>query len=249
MVAQKGYRQEFIGSHMAFKDGDFLEIEYSAWRKVDGQLLSTTDRKRAEEAGTYQKEMRYGPVLVVLGSGGVVRGVDKELHSMNLGDTKKVDLKPADGFGERDESLVRVMPLTDFRKRDINPYPGMRVNLDEITATVKSVNSGRVVVDANHPEAGNEITYEVKIVKLLQKDEEKVKSLGRTYGVEPDSVTIKEGIAGIVYGEKTAKNYDYFVGKAGMLAAVFTYLKDIKKAEVREEYDRPKEAEEPRKTD
>jgi FKBP-type peptidyl-prolyl cis-trans isomerase 2 len=233
---------------MSFKDGDFLEVEYSAWRTVDGQLLSTTEKKKAEEAGIYQKEIRYGPVLVVLGSGGIVKGVDKELHNMNMSDTKKISLKPEEAFGERDEKLVRVMSLSDFKKRDIAPYPGMRVNLDEITATVKSVNSGRVVVDANHPEAGNEITYEVKVIKLLQKDEERIKSLGNTYGVEPDKVEIAQGTAEVVYGEKTVKNYDYFVGRANMLAALFTYLKSVKKVEIKEEYERPKETEESAKT-
>jgi FKBP-type peptidyl-prolyl cis-trans isomerase 2 len=230
---------------MAFKEGDFLEVEYSAWRTADNQLLSTTDKAKAETAGIYQKEIKYGPVLVVLGSGGIVKGVDNALRGMSLNEVKKVTLKPADAFGERNENLVRVMPLSEFKKRDIDPYPGMRVNLDEATATVKSVNSGRVVVDANHPEAGAEITYEVKVVKHIADEKEKIKSLGRTYGVEPEKITITQGTAELAYGEKVQKNYDYFVGKASLLASMFTYLDSIKKVEVKEEYAKPSEKQEP----
>ncbi|MDE1811077.1 MAG: FKBP-type peptidyl-prolyl cis-trans isomerase, partial [Candidatus Micrarchaeota archaeon] len=79
---------------MAFKDGDFLEVQYSAWSAADSRLVSTTDEAMAKEAGIYEKENSYGPVLVVLGSKGVIKGLDRELHSMNLGESKKATFKP-----------------------------------------------------------------------------------------------------------------------------------------------------------
>ena len=228
---------------MAFKDGDFLEVEYSAWTASDNSLISTTDEKKAKDANIYDEHIHYGTVLIVLGSNSVIKGLDNALRGVNLNEQKKFTFKPDEAFGERMPDLVRVMPLAEFKKRDIDPYPGMQVNLDNMTVTVKSINSGRVVVDANHPYAGQEIIYEIKIVKNLTSDKEKAKALGRTYNVEPNEVELKEKTLEVTYNNEVKKNADYFVGKANMIASVFTYFKNIERVNVEEEYLKPKESE------
>ncbi len=226
---------------MVFKDGDFLEVEYSAWTAADNGLISTTDEKKAQDASIYDEHVHYGPVLVVLGSGGIIKGLDRILHSMSINETKKEEFRPEDAFGERKPDLVRVMPISEFKKRDIDPYPGLQVNIDNATAIVKSVNSGRVTVDLNHQYAGQEIIYEVKIVKQLESEREKVAALGRTYGVEPSNVDAKERTLSIGFNNEVKKDANYFVGKANLVASAFTYFEDIEKVEVEEEYLRPKE--------
>ncbi len=221
---------------MAFADGDFLEIDYTASDAADGSVIATTSEQRAKSAGIYSKDMHYGPALVVIGANAVVRGLERELRGMDVGQEKSFTLEPADAFGNRDEQLVRVMPLSEFRAQKIDPYPGMHINLDNITATVKSVGSGRVVVDANHPDAGKSIKYEVKIVKSLQTDKEKAEALCRTYDVTPSSVDVKSGELDLYFDDKVKKDADYFVNRASMMASAFAYLKGIEKIEVREEY-------------
>ncbi len=229
---------------MAFKDGDFIEVEYSVWNAAGNTMLETTNEKLAKEHGIYSKDVRYGPVLIILGAHSVVKGLDSALREIEQGKEKKITLKPAEAFGERNPDLVRVMPLSEFRKRDVDPYPGMRVDLDNVGATVKSVNSGRVVLDANHPYAGMDVTYEVRVVKRLTGGEEKVSALGRTYGSEPGRVKIDGKRIEVEYGDSVKKNADYFIGKANLIAAVFSNLKDAEEVRVVEEYKRPKEAQE-----
>ncbi len=224
---------------MPFKDGDFLEIEYTVF---DGEkVISTTDQKRAKEAGIFEEKMQYGPVLIILGSSGVLKGLDRELRDMKPGEPKKTVFKPIDAFGERNEDLVRVMPLSEFRSRDIDPYPGMRVNLDDVTATVKSVNSGRVVVDANHPYAGKDITYDFKIIKVLEGEKERAEALFNSYGVKPTQLSANQEKIELFYNSDTNKNADYFIGKASAIASLFTHFKGVKTVDVKEEYARPKE--------
>lgn len=227
---------------MAFKNGDFLEVEYNAWTASDNGLISTTDEKKAKEGNIYDEHVHYGPVLVVIGSNSVIKGLDKSLRDLSLNETKKFTFKPSEAFGERMPDLVRVMPIAEFRKRDIDPYPGMQVNIDNATAIVKNINSGRVTVDMNHPYAGQDITYEIKVVKQLTNEKDKVKALGRTYNVEPNDVESKDKTLIVRYSNDVQKNADYFVGKANMIASLFTYFKDIEKIEVDEEYMRPKQA-------
>jgi len=225
---------------MTFKDGDFLEVEYSAWRAIDNKLLYTTIKEKAQEAGIYDEHAVYGGALVILGQNTIVKGLERELKSMNVGESKKFSLKPEEAFGERDESLVKVIPLSNFRSQNINPTPGMRIDIDGVPSTVKSVNSGRVVVDQNHPEAGMEIIYEVKVLRLLDKDHDKIELLGRTYGVKPSEITIKDNTVELYFDDSVKKNADYFVGKASLVAAMFNYIKSADKAYIREEYIRPK---------
>ena len=96
---------------MAFSNGDFLEIEYSAWDASDSALIVTTDEKKAREANIFNDRTRYGKVLVVLGSNGIIKGLDRELKGMAVGEQKKFTFKPEDAFGPRDENLVRVMRM------------------------------------------------------------------------------------------------------------------------------------------
>ena len=229
---------------MAFKDGDFLEVQYSAWTASDSRLVSTTDEATAKKAEIYDKENSYGPVLVVLGSQGVIKGLDRELHAMSLNETKKVTFKPEEAFGERIEDLVRIMPIAEFRKHDIDPYPGLQVNLDNVTAVVKSVNSGRVVVDANHPLAGREITYEVKVVRQLTAECDKITALGKTTGLTVTKVEQNGKSVKLSFDNNVKKNADYFMGKANLIAGIFTYFKDVQKVDVEEEYLRPEEPKE-----
>lgn len=229
------------GNCMTFKDGDFLEVEYTVRDMAGNSILATTDEKIAKDAKIYDEKLQYGPVLVVLGSAGVVKGLDRELRSLAVNQPKKLAFKPEDAFGERSEDLVRVMPMSDFHARDIRPYPGMRLDLDGVTAIVKSVSGGRVVVDANHPYAGKEITYDVRIVRQLTEEKDKVAAIGRSYGIKPTSISVAADRVELGFDSKVNKNADYFIGRANLIASAFTYLKGIKSIDVREEYSRPEE--------
>jgi len=154
---------------------------------------------------------------------------------------KRFTFKPDEAFGERIPDLVRVMPLAEFKRHDVDPYPGLKVNLDNATAIVKSINSGRVIVDANHPYAGQEITYEIRIIRQLTSESDKVKALGRTYSAEPSDVEVREKTLEIRFNNDVKKNSDYFIGKANLIASVFSYLKEFEKVNVEEEYIKPKE--------
>ncbi|MCL5430693.1 MAG: peptidylprolyl isomerase [Candidatus Marsarchaeota archaeon] len=221
---------------MSFVDGDFVEMEYQAWDADAGKLIATTYEESAKKEGIYSDKIKYGKVLVIVGSGGVIKGLDREIRKMSVGEEKEFTFKPEDAFGERSDDLVRVMPLSEFRAHDIDPVPGMEINIDNAPAIVKSVNSGRVVVDANNPYAGKNIKYKIKISSKLEDAAKKVEALGDTYSAKPSKVEVKGKNATLIYDSKVNKNADYFVGKASLIAALFTYMKEFEKVDVQEEY-------------
>lgn len=226
---------------MAFKDGDFVRIDYSAWRVADNKLTYTTSKETAEKNGVYDKDARYAPTLVVIGKNNAIKGVENAVKQMQVSETKKVEIEPKDAFGERNSDLVKIMPLSDFRKKDLDPYPGMRIELDNIPATVKSVTSGRVVVDANHLLAGEKMLYEIKVVEKVENDDAKVKAIAEIFSLTPDSVSSSAGSVKVAFGDKTEKNADYLLNKSSFVEAIFRFMDSVKHVDVDEGYMRKEE--------
>ena len=223
---------------MSFNDGDFIKVEYSAWRASDGTMVYTTQKEMAEKNDIYNKDRVYGPSLVIIGKHTVIRGLEKAIKEMNVNETKKVEVAPEDAFGERNPELVRVMHAADFKKRDIDPRPGMQIDLDNTVAVITAVNSGRVTVDANHPLAGEKITYELRIVAKVDDEKEKVAALVEMAGIKPDSVKLENETAEIGFDEKSEKNADYFINKTAAVNAILEYMPKINKVVVKEEHTR-----------
>ncbi len=229
---------------MAFSDGDFVEIEYSAYDSADGKIIETTDEKAARDAGIYDKHMHYGRRLIIFGFSRVINGLDRELRRMSVGQHEKFTFGPDDAFGKRNEDYIRVMRLSDMREMGVDPHPGMRVNLDGMVATVRNVASGRVTVDMNHPYAGHDIKYEIKIVGNPKSDAERIKALGQAYDVEPSEAQLQDSTVLLKYGPDKKKDEAYYVDKAALIRAVFETMKGVSNINVEEQYRREEKKEE-----
>ncbi len=226
---------------MSFSEGDFVKIEYNLWRSADGQLMRTTDKKLAEEKEIFNEEASYTPQLIILGKDNSIKTLSVAIKEMSVGEKKVLELEPKEAFGERDPELVRIMPISDFRKKDIEPRPGMQIDIDGVIATIKSVNSGRVMVDANNILAGEKVRYEIKVVGKADTEDEKMRALAERYLLDPLHVSVREGVAKIIFGPKTKINGEYFINKAYLVNDVLEYMKEVRKVEVTEEYERRKE--------
>lgn len=229
---------------MSFNDGDFVKIEYTARRSSDNSLVFTTVEKVAKDENAYNAETKYGPQLVVLGKHSALKGIENTVRAMSVGESKKVTFTPNDAFGERNDQLVNVMRVSDFRDKEINPYPGMQVNIDGSIATVKSVNSGRVVVDLNHPLAGETLLYDIKVTEKIENDSDKVKAIAEHYSLRPDAVAVSSGVVRVTFGEKVEKNTDYLVNKSALAEGLLKYMDSVKKVVFEEEYARKDEKDE-----
>ncbi|OIO21933.1 hypothetical protein AUJ17_00190 [Candidatus Micrarchaeota archaeon CG1_02_47_40] len=130
--------------------------------------------------------------LIILGTGQMIPKLEGALLKMKEGEEKEVPLSSSEAFGERNQNLVRVIPQSTFEKQKIAPYPGLALSLNNAFARVKSVNSGRVMVDFNHPLAGEKLTYTLKLEKRLSGRDEKLKALLLDFGVEAD-ITDEKG--------------------------------------------------------
>lgn len=174
------------------QEGDFVKIDFTGKVSATGEVFDLTSEDEAKKEGIYNKKHKYGPALVVIGANMTIKGVEDQLKKMKVGDEKTFKVQPEKAFGKRNFKLIKILSKSKFLKKNINPAPGMFVDIDGKQAKVQSVSGGRVRVDFNHPLAGRELSYRVKIVKKITDTEKKVKSLLKYYKIKPD-ITLKKG--------------------------------------------------------
>ncbi|MBW3012745.1 FKBP-type peptidyl-prolyl cis-trans isomerase [Candidatus Woesearchaeota archaeon] len=154
------------------KKGDFVEIEYTG--EVEGKLFDTTDEKKAKESGVYNQSTQYGSVIVCIGEGHLLEGLEEFLEGKEIGKEYTVKLQPEQAFGKKQAQLIKLIPKNKFTSQNINPMPGMQLNIDGMIATIKSISGGRVLVDYNHPLSGKEVDYKIKANKKITDMAEKL---------------------------------------------------------------------------
>ena len=155
-------------------EGDFIRIDYVGRVSESDEIFDLTKENVAKENGIYNPEFKYGPIPVILGAHHVVKGLEDELMKMKIGKSKKVIVKPEDALGERKAELIKLIPLSEFKKRDIDPFPGMPIVENGMRGRVLSVSGGRVRVDFNHPLAGKTLVYDVEIKEKITDVNKKV---------------------------------------------------------------------------
>ena len=158
---------------MAVKPGDFLLVNFTLKVKESGETVDTTYDAVAKDARIHHEDSKYGPRFIILGEGWLPKGLEDSLVGVDVGKPTTVELPPEKGYGTRDPSKIRLVPLRRFRDKEM-PVPGGRIELDGRTAVVRAVGAGRVQLDYNHPLAGRTLIYDVSIEKVLEDDNEKV---------------------------------------------------------------------------
>jgi peptidylprolyl isomerase len=161
---------------MPFQKGDFILIDYIARIKDTDEVFDTTIEAEAKKFNIYRSDVIYESMLVVLGEGWVVSGLEERLYEMSVGEKREIEVPPEKGFGVRDPSKVRLIPLRMF-KGEPNLRPGARVRFRDALATVRSISSGRVQLDFNHPLAGKTLKYEVEVKDEVKEPINKIKAL------------------------------------------------------------------------
>jgi len=173
-------------------EGDFIRIDYIGKVSESGEIFDLTKESVAKEMGIFNPEFKYGSVPVILGAHHVVKGLENELMKMEVGKSKKVTVKPEDALGERKSELIRLIPLSEFKKRDIDPTPGMSIIESGVRGRVLSVSGGRVRVDSNHPLAGKTLEYDVEIKEMITDKRDKIRAIVELfYSSDEKNITIK----------------------------------------------------------
>jgi len=157
---------------MQVQKNDFVEIEFTG--TSNGEVFDTTDKEKAKQMGL---DAEVKPIIISVGQEMVLKGLDEELISKEIGEKYSVHLLPKKAFGKRDPNLVKTIPMRVFREKNIAPQAGMTFQMDNYMVRILSVSGGRVMGDFNNPLAGKEVDYDFKILRKINEDKDKIESL------------------------------------------------------------------------
>ncbi len=110
------------------------------------------------------------PFAFVHGRHSVIPGLEKALTGRGAGDTLDLTIAPADAYGEHSPARVQVVPRDRF-PADIDIEPGMQFHASDehggrMAVRVAEVNEDGVVIDANHPLAGQTLHFAVEVLDV-----------------------------------------------------------------------------------
>lgn len=221
---------------MPVKEGDFIKISYTG--RSFGMVFDTTREDDAREAGTYDENKKYEPVTVCAGKQQILLGLDEAIIGNDVGYEGTVEIPAEKAFGEHEQELVRSFDKKGFKEK---PVEGMRVNIPNTgEGTVVRVIGNKVLIDFNHPLAGQTLTYTFRIESAVDEPVDQVKGLISIFsGIDAD-VSLADGIAQI---DLPAGIYSYsrrFVSsKPYITTSIFQLVSGVNEIQYIEKYPKP----------
>ena len=138
--------------------------------KIAKDCVVTLDYTLTDEDGEILDSSEGDEPLVYLhGHGDIVPGLERALNGHQVGDQVEVDVSPEDGYGDWDEDLVDVVGKEDFDDpEELEVGAQFEVDTDEgvRVATVIEMEGEDITVDLNHPLAGMNLHFAVKVLDV-----------------------------------------------------------------------------------
>lgn len=125
---------------------------------------------RLKDGKIFETNVGGAPLEFSVGKGKVIKGFENGVIGMKMGETKTVTIKPADGYGPKDPSLVWTVASAELPSGTV-PEPGREVVFTrsdgvEVEGRIVKMEDDQVTVDGNHPLAGRNLTFEIKVVGI-----------------------------------------------------------------------------------
>lgn len=120
---------------------------------------------------TFDSSSGREPLEFTVGSGQVIKGFDEGVKGMKVGDKKTVEIAVVDAYGEKQQEMMIEFPKEQF-PADMNPEVGMQLMMSNgsgqnFPVTVAEVKEDSVILDANHPLAGQDLIFDLELVEIV----------------------------------------------------------------------------------
>jgi peptidylprolyl isomerase len=137
------------------KNGDIVKVHYT------GTL---------EDGTVFDSSKERDPLQFTLGKGQLIKGFEEAVIGMSVGETKSVSIPSDEAYGSHREDLLLKFNKSDFPP-DIEPKGGLVINLvspdgRNLLATITEMSGDSVTLDANHPLAGKDLTFNIDLVEV-----------------------------------------------------------------------------------
>ncbi|GGD40233.1 peptidyl-prolyl cis-trans isomerase [Muriicola marianensis] len=137
------------------KANDTIRVHYTG-KLTDGQVFDSS--------------LERDPLEVTLGQGALIPGFEKGLIDMQVNENKTITIPKEEAYGEVREELFQKVNKSDLPE-EINPEVGMglvatRPDGSEQQLRVVDVKEEHIVIDANHPLAGQDLIFDLTLVEI-----------------------------------------------------------------------------------
>jgi len=137
------------------KDGDTVKVHYTGTLE-NGEVFDTSQERE--------------PLEFQLGEGQLIPGFEKAVIGMSEGDSTKVDIPSDEAYGEVRDDLVINVPKEQLPD-DVEPKIGMQLQVNQqngqpIPVRITEIKDEELVLDANHPLAGKNLTFEIELLEV-----------------------------------------------------------------------------------
>ena len=143
---------------MKVKKGNKIKVNYTGTLD-DGEVFDSSDH-----------EGHSHPLEFEVGSGQVIKGFDDAVVGMELNEEKIVHIEAKEAYGEKNEKLIMKISR-DKLPKDQEPKKGMTLGMrtkegKEAYARIVDINHDKITLDLNHPLAGKNLNFKLKIISI-----------------------------------------------------------------------------------
>ncbi len=182
------------------KKGNFILVKMTG-RTEKGHVFQVSSPEDAKKAGIYDekkdKQGFYTPEFVIVGKPGfVIDGINETLEAMEFYKKKSVKIPPTKAYGKRDPQKIDRMAIQKFRKLNEGKLPELGqtfMNKKGQRGTVIRIAQGRIIIDYNHPLAGQILEYNLEVIDKIEEFDKKLAHFIelRMQGAKADQFKIK----------------------------------------------------------
>lgn len=157
------------------KTGDKVKVHYTGTLE-DGSIFDTSEgfEERCDGDGGEGcgcGGQATGPMEFVIGQGNLIPKFEEAVIGLEVGQSVKVSIPADDAYGQRAEEMVAVLDRSEI-PADINPEPGQQMEVilqdgSPMPVLVTEVTDKTITLDANHPLAGCDLNFEIRLVEIL----------------------------------------------------------------------------------
>jgi peptidylprolyl isomerase len=138
------------------KQGDTVKVHYT------GKLA---------DGSTFDSSAETEPLEFTLGTGQVIPGFEVAVVGMEPGDTKTTTIPADEAYGAYDDDMLLEVERAQFPS-EMDPQVGQRLQVrqsdgETFSVIVAGVEVDSVTLDANHPLAGQDLTFEIQLVEIV----------------------------------------------------------------------------------
>jgi len=149
-------RQKKENSMTQAKQGDTVQIHYT------GKLGNGT---------VFDTSLNRHPLQFTIGKGQVIAGFEQAVVGMNTGESRTAVIPVDQAYGPRRDDMIVTMERSKLPP-DLNPEVGQRLEMTQMDdktmlVTVTAVTEATMTLDANHPLAGKELTFDIQLISIV----------------------------------------------------------------------------------